>query len=126
MSSVNSSVGTTVDDPRNSSYRVTKRTGTSMASPQVCGILACLAETWQNLSQSQAIEYIQIYSKENQITASTGGFTDTKDLLGAPNRYLYFYKERPVSGQVGPKTNLNLRPTTGQMWPRPHIYRYGR
>jgi hypothetical protein len=126
MSSVNSSVGTTVDDPRNSSYRVTKKTGTSMASPQVCGILACLAETWQNLSQSQAIEYIQRYSKENQITASTGGFTDTTDLLGAPNRYLYFYKERPVSGQVGPKTNLNLRPTTGQMWPRPHIYRYGK
>lgn len=126
MSSVNSALGVTATDPRNSSYRVTKKTGTSMASPQVCGILACLAETWQNLSQTQAIEYIQRYSKENQIIASTGGVTDAKDLLGSPNRYLYFYKERPVSRQVGPKTNLNLRPTTGQIWPRPHIYRYGR
>ena len=126
MSSVNSNIGVTVTDPRNSSYRVTKKTGTSMASPQVCGIIACLAETWQNLSQSQAIEYIYRYSKENQITASTGGVTDPRDLLGAANRYLYFYKERPVSGQVGPKANLNLRPTSGQMWPRPHIYRYGR
>ena len=126
MSSVNSTVGVTVADPRNSSYRITKKTGTSMASPQVAGIIACLAETWQNLSQSQAIEYIRRFSKENQITDTAGGITDPTDLLGAPNRYLYFYKERPITGQVGPKTNLNLRPTTGQVWPRPHIYRYGK
>jgi hypothetical protein len=97
-----------------------------MASPQVAGILACLAETWPRLNQTQAVNYIQTRSKINQITAGTGGPTDYTDLQGSANRFLYFYKERPDTGQVGPKVNQGLRPATGQTWPRPKIYRYGR
>jgi subtilisin family serine protease len=125
MSAVNSNVGVFANDTRNTAYYLTKRSGTSMASPQVAGILACLAETWPRLNQAQALSYIQTRSKPNQITAGTGGPTDYTDLQGSANRFLYFYKERPDTGQVGPKNNQGLRPATGQAWPRPKIYRYG-
>ena len=125
MSSVNSTLGVYANDARNTSYYLTKKTGTSMASPQVAGVLACLAETWPRLSQPYALTYIQTRSKTNQITAGTGGPTDFTDLQGSANRFLYFYKERPAEGQVGPKVNQGLRPSTGLAWPRPKIYRYG-
>jgi hypothetical protein len=125
MSSVNSTLGVYANDLRDSAYYITKYTGTSMASPQAAGIVACLAETWPRLSQTQARAYIQRHAKTNQITAGTGGVTDYTDLQGSANRFLYFYKERPVDGQVGPKVNQGLRPSTGQTWPRPKIYRYG-
>jgi subtilisin family serine protease len=126
MSSVNSNVGIYSNDVRNTAYHLTKKSGTSMASPQVAGVLACLAETWPRLNQTQAVTYIQTRSKTNQITAGTGGPTDYTDLQGSVNRFLYFYKERPDTGQVGPKVNQGLRPSTGLAWPRPKIYRYGR
>lgn len=125
MSSVNSTLGVYANDARNTSYYLTKKTGTSMASPQVAGVLACLAETWPRLSQPYALTYIQTRAKFNQITAGTGGPTDYTDLQGSTNRFLYFYKERPAEGQVGPKVNQGLRPSTGLAWPRPKIYRYG-
>ena len=125
MSSVNSTLGVYANDTRDTSYYLTKKTGTSMASPQVTGVLACLAETWPRLSQPQALTYIQNRAKTNQITAGTGGPSDFTDLQGSANRFLYFYKERPAEGQVGPKVNQGNRPSTGLAWPRPKIYRYG-
>ena len=126
ISSINSNVTIYANDPRNAVYFLTKKSGTSMASPQVAGVLACLAETWPRLNQAQALSYIQARSKTDQITAGTGGPADYTDLQGSANRFLYFYKERPDTGQVGPKNNQGLRPITGQAWPRPKIYRYGR
>jgi hypothetical protein len=125
MSSVNSTLGVYANDARDTSYYLTKKTGTSMACPQVTGVLACLAETWPRLSQSLALIYTQSQAKTGQITAGTGGVTDYTDLQGSANRFLYFYKERPAEGQVGPKVNQGLRPSTGLAWPRPKIYRYG-
>jgi hypothetical protein len=126
MSTINSSLGLYANDSRNPAYNITKKSGTSMASPQVAGAIACVAETWPTMKQPQAVTYIQTHAKTNQITAGTGGVTDYTDLQGSANRYLYFYKERQIFGEVGPKVNLGNRPTSGLAWPRPKIYRYGR
>lgn len=126
ISSVNSNTGTVALDTRNSQYYITKKSGTSMASPQVAGILACLAEQWPTIKQHQALEYLITNSKPNQITDTNGGLGDDTDLNDAPNRYLYYKKERLDSGQLSPKLNQGLRPTSGMLYPRPKIYRYGR
>ena len=113
----------TITDSRDSNYFLGKISGTSMASPQVCGVLACALETYPNMTQQQALEYITGYSKRNQITDTGGSYDDYTSLQGAANRYLYFYKERPQTGDVYPKKNYKSRPVTGKLYPRPRIKR---
>ena len=79
---------TPVPDARDSRYYVAKLSGTSMASPQVCGVLACALEITPTMNQAAAMAYITQNAGINQIPTSTGGVTDVYDLLGAPNRYL--------------------------------------
>lgn len=126
MSAVNSTITIYSNDPRNASYYVTKKTGTSMASPQVAGALACLAESWPTMKQTQAREYIQKTAKTAQITATNSGPTDYTDLQGSQNRYLFFVKERPDSGNLNPRLNFGNRPASGLLFPRPRVFRYGR
>lgn len=110
-----------VTDPRNGSYYLAKLSGTSMASPQVCGVLACALEVYPNMNQAQAKNYILGYAKRNQLTPGTGGPTDTTDLQGSANLYLYYPQERPTTGNVFPKKNYQIRPATGSVYPRPKI-----
>jgi hypothetical protein len=126
MSAINSTIGVYSNDLRNASFNITKRSGTSMAAPQVAGVLACVAETWPTIKSTQALDYIAKTSKDNQLLDGTGGPADVTDLQGSPNRYLFFVKQRPDNGQVGPKFNLGSRPTSGLVYPRPKIFRYGR
>lgn len=112
-----------VNDPRDSRYKILKASGTSMASPQVCGVLACALEIYPNMTQEQAKDYIISYAKQGQLTASTGGPTDYQDLQGAPNLLLYYYKERPSSGNTFPKINFKPRPISGAVFPRTKIRR---
>jgi len=114
-----------VNDPRDSNFKIGKISGTSMASPQVCGILACVLEIYPNLTQHEAVEYIKFYSKNGQITNTGGGFTDFTSLQGSENNYLYYFEERANSGAVFPKTNSKVRPQTGSVYPRTKIRRKG-
>lgn len=118
-----SSLPSGTGDPRNSSYYIGKYSGTSMASPQVCGVLACALEVYPYWNAAQAKAYIIGISKSNQLTATSGGPTDGADLQGAPNRFLYYRKERETTGNVFPKTTYNSRPTSGALFPRPRIRR---
>ena len=123
MSSINRTLGQA--DARNISFYNSKKSGTSMASPQVCGVLACVLETWPRMTPTDALAYIHQTAKLGQMTDSGGGPTDYTSLQGSVNRYLFQREERPFNGLVGPKSNFGLRPTTGQTWPRTKIYRYG-
>lgn len=122
MSSVNSGG---VGDPRSQGvqYWIKKDWGTSMASPQVCGVLACLLETYPSMNQEQVIEYLIKNSKYNQIFDSNGNYDDSESLLDSANRYLYYYKERPSTGSTWPKLNYKLRPNNGRLFPRQRIRR---
>jgi subtilisin family serine protease len=116
-----------VRDPRNSSYYKILMSGTSMACPQVTGMLACLLEVYPDLNQSQALEFLNsTFSKVDQLS-QTGNAEQYQgsyySLGGATNLYLYCQLERKTSGNVYPKENTRLRPSTGQMWPRSRIKR---
>jgi subtilisin family serine protease len=115
ISGVNSG-GTT--DIRNASYRVAKFSGTSMASPQVCGVLTCVLETYPNLTPAQALDYVKQYAKSGQLTDTGGALDDYQALQGAPNLYLSYKKERPTEGGVFPKLNYRVRPSSGAVYPR--------
>jgi len=118
-----SSTPTGTNDPRNSSFKIGKNSGTSMASPQVCGVLACALEIYPSMTQEEAKAYILAYAKQGQLTATSGGPTDGQDLQGSANLFLYYYKERQTSGNTFPKINYKPRPSTGSVFPRPRIRR---
>lgn len=106
-------------NPRNSLYGNGYDSGTSMASPQVCGVLACALELYPNMTPADALDYITKHAIPDQLTniPRTQDFYGY-DLQGAPNLYLYVYPERPATNSVYPKVNYKLRPTTGKVYPR--------
>jgi subtilisin family serine protease len=112
-----------LNDPRNSSYQIVKYNGTSMASPQVCGVLACVLEVYPNLTPAQAMQYVKTYGKNNQMTDTAGGYTDYTSLQGGDNRYLFYYKERTDAGNTWPKTNYSFRSASKMRFPRNRIRR---
>jgi len=129
-----------VSDPRNSGFNVYKGTGTSQASPQVCGVLACMLERWPTMRQTDAINWLLATANYNKIVSGyTSGvpiwntslyneddmFLLYNSLLGASNRLLKYVQYRPYIGQVFPNKLHNIRPTTARTWPRHSIKRYG-
>lgn len=111
-----------VSDSRNGSYFLDKKSGTSMASPQVCGVLALALELYPNMNQADALSFIQKTAGIDQITATSGGYDDFADLQGSPNYYLAYKKERPIDKNVFPKNNFYVR-ETNQVYPRTRIRR---
>ena len=117
---------TLIDDPRDSNYKIARSSGTSFASPQVAGILACLAEQEPRMDQQDARDYINAIATQDQIANTGDGnppavdfdWTDNLDLLDSPNLYLYYNYERPIDGMTSPKMNYKRRPATGAVYPR--------
>ena len=112
-------------DPRNASYYFGKINGTSMASPQVCGVIACALEVYPNMTPAQAKAYILGIAKSNQLTVTSGGPADIRDTQGTANLFLYYRKERETAGNVFPKINYQFRPATGALYPRTRIRKTG-
>jgi hypothetical protein len=117
--------GTSSPDSRNSNYYIGRDVGTSMAAPQVAGILACLLELYPRMSPAQALSYITGCAKTSQL-ADTGGSSpswtsDPYSLQGGYNRYLYLPQERPSNGEMYPKQNVMARPSSGILYPRTSI-----
>lgn len=104
---------TLVNDPRNSSYKLGSISGTSMASPQVCGIIACLAEQQPNLKQSEALQYLIENSTSNVGDYGDAGTTSPYEGFGDSfNRYLFYKSQRLESGSLQ-KTLFGNRDSSG-------------
>ena len=113
-------------DPRNGSYYRGKYQGTSMASPQVCGVLAVLAESWPNMSQTQAQQWLTDNAEDDAMFDSEADDPmDRTSLQGAPNRILRWFNQRVESGNSFPKKNFAGRPTSGAVYPRQRIRKRG-
>ena len=114
---------TLVDDTRNSSHKFGKISGTSMACPQVAGVIACALEVFPDMKQADAKEYITKIAKVGQLKPTGTGYADPNDINGAPNLFLYYKRERELTGNSFPKTTFKARPTSGAIYPRYRIKR---
>ena len=91
--------------------------GTSMASPQVCGIAACLASGKRRFTQDDLLGYIQKHSITNDMTfdVAGGGYNDNSSGQGSPNRYLHATNPRPSFGYLQEQKGKR---TSGMTFPR--------
>ena len=122
-SSIISSVHTDgITDPRNSNFRLDKYSGTSMASPQVCGVIACLMQRFPKLTQADVLKFItEKLSIPNALTDDPSD--EYGRFEGAANLYLYNYPFRKYSGMTIPDFNYQLRGNTSVKYPRLKIHR---
>jgi hypothetical protein len=84
-----------------------------------------MLELFPNMTPVEAKEFIIYHSKQDQLFSGTGGPTDTSDLQGSPNRYLFYLRIKPESGQQVPLNIVKARPQTGSVYPRTRIRRKG-
>ena len=100
--------GSTPQDPRNSSYHLASISGTSMASPQVAGIIACLVEQEPNLTQAEALQHLI----ENSLTeVGSQGLPEQSPYEGfgdSLNRYAFIPKKRPDGGMASPLNYIRI------------------
>jgi subtilisin family serine protease len=74
--------------PENNLFRITKIGGTSMATPQVSGVVACLLEARKEYNNSDIKSWVDRNSFKGRLSDTGGGFTDTASLQGSPNNFL--------------------------------------
>ena len=109
-------------DPRDSNYVVQKKSGTSMAAPQVTGLIALLLESNPGMNQADVLDWIT--KNANADMMDDDGLTSgvsTDSLHGAPNKMLRWINQRPETGLGFPKVNAKARPVLGLIYPRPRI-----
>ena len=89
--------------PGNSAFLINNITGTSMASPQVAGMLALWLQLNPSATPAQALAFVNSTAKTAQIsdTASTVDYSDRRSLLGSPNRYLFNKFNSSVQLRIG-------------------------
>lgn len=108
-----------IADPRLAGFNLDKYNGTSMAGPQVAGVVALLAESDQNITQAEAHEWLITNALTDQMQdPGTDDPMDTDSLQGAPNKILFWKNQRPETGTTFPKANLKIRPVSGMIYPR--------
>ena len=112
--------------------------GTSMAAPQVAGIIACQATAKERYSHQDAVSYIQKTSLQGDMTfdVAGGGLDDNSCRLGSPNAYVRFENPRPITGLMSPqirdrssvvvypRTSTFFRPSPGPLPPTPQTYTF--
>tara|TARA_B110000971_G_C20033630_1_gene512926 strand:- start:72 stop:1763 length:1692 start_codon:yes stop_codon:yes gene_type:complete len=93
ISAYPNSLGVSYHD--NSSHRQSKLSGTSMASPQMCGMMACLLQVHPDWTPAQVKNYF-INNSQNSLysTGSTIDYTTSSSLHGGHNRIAYL----PMNG----------------------------
>ena len=71
----------TIADPSDSNYNLFKISGTSMAAPQVAGLLACVLEVYPSMTPAQAKNWL-INNSVSNLIYDTGGATSYNTAFG--------------------------------------------
>jgi hypothetical protein len=78
------------------SYRQAKHSGTSMAAPQMCGMIGLLTQAHPDWTPAQVKKYFESNSVANlNDTGNNNDYTTSITIHGGPNRVAYF----PMNGQ---------------------------
>ena len=106
MSTTNSFGATTLNNPypADASFLINNITGTSMASPQVAGVVALWLQINPNATPAQCLAFIKQTAKTAQLYETTGAgvdYTDTRSLLDSPNRFLFNKFNSNVQLRIG-------------------------
>lgn len=90
-----------VTDPRNSAYHLNKLSGTSMACPQVTGMLACVLQARPTMTTAEAKNFIAEHSIKNSLQVSGAeGYSNQTSLQGGENRILKTPFTSPIRGGI--------------------------
>ena len=105
MSTTNKFGATTINNPypANAAFLINNISGTSMASPQVAGVLALWLQINPGATPAQGLAFINATAKTAQIydTASAVDYTDTRSLLGSTNRFAFNKFNSNVRMRIG-------------------------
>jgi len=97
--------------------------GTSMATPQVTGMIACMLEKYPDMDQRQVRELLsKITGEHNPMKDGNGDFSQAEwDLSEGHNRVLYYPDFKPTDKQSHPDPASKGRPLLGVIYPRNSI-----
>jgi len=105
MSTTNVFGATALDNPYpgNSSFLINNITGTSMASPQVSGMLTLWLQINPSATPAQGLAFVNATAKTAQIydTVSSVDYTNTRSLLGSTNRFAFNKFNSNVQLRIG-------------------------
>ena len=128
------------DSRRDGTYLLGRDYGTSMASAQVAGMVACLMEIYPSMTADNALNFTKanatyyqipqdiddIYYSDSPISNTAPSYFSTRImhknyLLGSSNRYARLKKLRATNGELYPPQDYFLRPSTGIFYPRTNL-----
>lgn len=104
--------------------------GTSMATPQVTGIVACYCSGKTNVNNNSVLSFINEFGLKNEISVdlNSGGFGDYTTIKDSPNLTILAVDRRIEYKQNGvlffndtPRKNTNNDIKTGMVYPRKKI-----
>lgn len=93
MSNTNNFGANTVNNPypADANFLINNITGTSMASPQVAGMLALWLQLNPNSTPAQGLSFVNLTAKVDQLfeTGNDNDYTNDRSLLGGENRFAF-------------------------------------
>lgn len=90
-----------VQDPRNPGYHLNKISGTSQATPQVTGMLACVLQARPTMTTAEAKSFLIAHSTKGNLTLSgSEAYNNTTSLQGGNNRILQMPFTNPVTMKI--------------------------
>lgn len=89
-----------VPDLRNSSYYLNKISGTSQATPQVAGYIACLLQLRPKMSTAEVKAFIAQSSNKNKLAEGPKVWTNLYNLQDGANNYLRMPFTNPRRGGI--------------------------
>jgi subtilisin family serine protease len=90
--------------PLDSDFNIGSLGGTSMASPQVAGVLALWLQVNPGATPAQALSYFKSSSKTDRVYQTANNdtdYTDNRSLLGSSNRFLWNKFNRKTQLSIG-------------------------